>query len=83
MGASQTPPQDVAHVQFRSRIAFKLVWTPPLFNAFVIVDDEGKLLNIGHPTGRSMPSLRERAMNYKVVEGSKYGAAARKVGFLN
>ena len=26
MGCAQEPPQDVAHVQFRSRIAFKLVW---------------------------------------------------------
>lgn len=26
MGCNQDPPQDVAHLQFRSRIAFKLVW---------------------------------------------------------
>jgi len=26
IGCSQNPPQDVAHVQFQSRIAFKLVW---------------------------------------------------------
>ena len=31
--------QDVAHVQFRARIAFKLVWAPPDFNSFVLVDD--------------------------------------------
>ena len=26
MGCDREPPQDVAHLQFRSRIAFKLVW---------------------------------------------------------
>lgn len=26
IGCNQNPPQDVAHVQFKSRIAFKLVW---------------------------------------------------------
>jgi hypothetical protein len=26
MGCNTDPPQDVAHLQFRSRIAFKLVW---------------------------------------------------------
>ena len=43
-GCHLEPPQDVAHVQFRSRIAFKLVWAPPAFEAFVLVDDAG-----GHP----------------------------------
>lgn len=37
--------QDVAHVQFRARIAFKLVWAPPDFNSFVLVAD-------GAPKGR-------------------------------
>ena len=36
-------PQDVAHVQFQSRIAFKLVWCPPAFNTFVLIDDDGKI----------------------------------------
>jgi len=26
MGCNKEPPQDVAHIQFKSRIAFKLVW---------------------------------------------------------
>jgi hypothetical protein len=26
IGCAQNPPRDVAHIQFRSRIAFKLVW---------------------------------------------------------
>ena len=32
----------------RSRIAFKLVWAPPDFNSFVLVDDGGDL-DIVHP----------------------------------
>jgi hypothetical protein len=26
LGCHHDPPRDVAHVQFRSRVAFKLVW---------------------------------------------------------
>lgn len=44
IGCSREPPQDVAHLQFRSRIAFKLVWVPPHFDSFVLVDDDGALL---------------------------------------
>jgi len=35
-GAHMTPPRDVAHVQFSSRVAFKLVWVPPNFEEFVL-----------------------------------------------
>lgn len=45
IGCNQEPPRDVAHLQFKSRIAFKLVWVPPSFTTFVIVDDAGNLLN--------------------------------------
>lgn len=45
IGCQKDPPQDVAHVQFQSRIAFKLVWVPPTFERFVLVDDAGDLLN--------------------------------------
>ena len=39
------PPQDVDHIQFRSRIAFKLGWVPnERFDAFVLVDDDGNEL---------------------------------------
>ena len=40
---SSTSPliRQVAHVQFRSRIAFKLVWVPPALSSFVLVDDAG------------------------------------------
>jgi len=51
-GCHLTPPSDVAHIQFQSRIAFKLVWCPPEFASFVLVDDEGNLLKKGTPTGR-------------------------------
>ena len=44
MGCNTEPPQDVAHIQFKSRVAFKLVWAPPNFDSFVLVDDDGNLL---------------------------------------
>jgi len=78
-GCHLEPPQDVAHIQFRSRIAFKLVWAPtPGFDEFVLVDDEGKLLANGKPTG-ALPSLRERQMNYRLVQGSKYAVEADNI----
>lgn len=77
-GSNQDPPQDVAHVQFRSRIAFKLVWSPPKFDTFVLVDDDGKELARGTPTG-DLPSLRQRQMNYELVKGSKYAEVADAV----
>lgn len=79
IGCNKDPPQDVAHVQFRSRIAFKLVWCPTeMFDIFVLVDDDGKELAHGKPTGK-LPSLQERVVNYKVVAGSKYAVAADKI----
>jgi len=71
-------PQDVAHVQFHSRVAFKLVWVPGPKNdykKFVLVDDEGTLLNVGEPTGR-LPYIQSRIYNFKEVENSKYAKAA-------
>jgi hypothetical protein len=32
IGANKSPPQDVADLQFKSRVAFKLVWSPPTFD---------------------------------------------------
>jgi hypothetical protein len=79
IGCNQDPPRDVAHIQFQSRIAFKLVWCPtPSFDTFVLVDDDGKLLAKGTPTG-TLPALRERQVNFKIVEGSKYAKAAMEV----
>merc|ERR1719401_2759468 len=46
-GCNAEPPRDVAHTQFRARIAFKLVWCPPDFGTFVLVDDAGECLNRG------------------------------------
>lgn len=74
-GAHETPPRDVAHVQFSSRIAFKLVWSPPDFTQFVLVDDEGRELRRGKPTG-SLPSIRARQSNYALVKGGKYASEA-------
>jgi hypothetical protein len=76
LGCSKEPPQDVAHVQFRARIGFKLVWVPnERYDTFVLVDDNGTLLAKGKPSD-GLPSLREREMNYKIVAGSKYSKAA-------
>jgi hypothetical protein len=74
-GAHLTPPSDVAHVQFSSRVAFKLVWVPPDFNQFVLVDDEGRELKRGKPTG-NLPSLHARKGNYALVKGGKYAVEA-------
>ena len=80
LGAGKTPPSDVAHVQFRSRVAFKLVWVPPLFSTFVLVDDDGKLLAQGTPQeGSGLPSLRERKANYDAVTGGKYAVEAERI----
>jgi hypothetical protein len=76
MGCNSDPPRDVAHVQFRARIAFKLVWVPnPQFDSFVLVDDDGALLAKGKPSG-ILPALRERQANYRIVQGSKYAKEA-------
>eukprot|EP00941_MAST-03F_sp_MAST-3F-sp1_P003195 g3195.t1 len=77
-GCNQDPPQDVAHIQFQSRIAWKLVWCPPEYESFCIVDDEGNLLNSGKPTG-PLPHLFHRKQNYSFVKGSKYARAANEL----
>jgi len=74
-GAHLTPPSDVAHIQFSARVAFKLVWAPPDFTQFVLVDDEGRLLKQGRPTG-NLPHLGARRGNYQLVVGGKYATAA-------
>ena len=80
LGAARDPPSDVAHVQFRSRIAFKLVWAPPTFDTFVLVDDDGKLLARGTPKeGSGLPSLQQRQKNFEVVRGGRYAAEAEKI----
>ena len=78
MGCDRTPPADVAHLQFKSRIAFKLVWVPPGFTQFVLVDDEGELLASGTPKGE-LPDYRQRARNWQSVGQSKYSVAALKM----
>ena len=76
IGCNKDPPSDVAHVQFQSRIAFKLVWVPTEnFDTFVLVDDDGNELAVGKPTGQ-LPNLRERMRNYEIMKGSKYSRVA-------
>ncbi|CAK0838884.1 unnamed protein product [Prorocentrum cordatum] len=59
----------------QGRIAFKLVWAPPDFSQFVLVDDEGRELRRGRPTG-SLPPARARQGNFELVAGGKYALAA-------
>ncbi|KAL7530419.1 hypothetical protein ACHAWF_003370 [Thalassiosira exigua] len=76
-GCSSDPPRDVAHVQFRSQVAFKLVWVPnEEYDAFALVDDDGKLLAKGRPSGGRLPHRTQREMNYRIMRGSKYAKAA-------
>lgn len=82
MGCNSDPPRDVARVQFRSRVAFKLVWVPNAeYDMFVLVDDDGKLLARGTPSdGPGMlPRRREREMNYHIMKGSKYATVAENI----
>ncbi|CAK9103788.1 unnamed protein product [Durusdinium trenchii] len=69
-GCHLEPPQDVAHVQFRSRVAFKLVWCPPAFKKFVLVDDDGNYLAHGEPSGE-LPHEIWRKSNYELVKGGR------------
>ena len=80
-GCHMDPPRDVAHVQFRSRIAFKLVWCPPTFETFVLVDDDGDLLATGCPTGPGLPDARQRVANYGRC-AAPYAVAADKRGVV-
>jgi len=82
LGSGQEPPRDVAHVQFKSKIAWKLVWVPGPeqdFRSFVLVDDAGELLAKGTPSGSGMPSVMERKQNYEVVRGGRYAVEADKL----
>ena len=78
-GCHRDPPSDVAHLQFRARVAFQLVWCPPDFSRFVLVDDDGALLNTGCPKGR-LPFKGDREMNFRLVGKSKYAKEALRVG---
>lgn len=81
IGCNLDPPQDVAHIQFKSRIAFKLVWVPNAnFDKFVLVDDDGKELARGSPSGQ-LPHIRQRQMNYELVRGSKYSRVVDQIAF--
>mmetsp|Transcript_79194 Transcript_79194/g.164349 ORF Transcript_79194/g.164349 Transcript_79194/m.164349 type:complete len:237 (-) Transcript_79194:394-1104(-) len=78
IGCSSNPPRDVAHIQFKSRVAFKLVWVPPNFDSFVLLDDDGKELRRGFPTGGTLPAYEQRQANFDLVKGGQYEAAAKK-----
>ncbi|KAL3756775.1 hypothetical protein ACHAWU_003525 [Discostella pseudostelligera] len=82
IGCHTDPPRDVAHIQFRSRVAFKLVWVPNAnYDTFVLVDDDGKLLAVGTPSDGpgALPPRRERERNYQIMKGSKYATVAESL----
>lgn len=85
MGCNQVDPatgeggRDVAHIQFRARIAFKLVWVPPEFTSFVLVDDSGELLAGPAVPGGRLPHPSQRRKNYAAVRGSQYAVAADEI----
>jgi hypothetical protein len=57
----------------------KLVWAPTAnFDIFVLVDDDGKELARGKPLG-NLPNIRQRQMNFAIVQGGKYAKAAEAV----
>ena len=79
-GANQEPPHDVAHVQFQSKIAWKLVWVPGEagdFSRFVLVDENGKSLTTGVPTG-NVPRVEEREHNFRMLRGGRYAECAKE-----
>lgn len=49
------------HARLRSEILLSQVWCPPSFSSFVLVDDDGQLLNRGTPTGQ-LPPLSQRRL---------------------
>ena len=68
-------PQDVAHIQFKSRIAFKLVWcADDDYRKFLLVDDVGNILKEGHVQSgdTTKPSKFERMLNNQYVKGGIY-----------
>lgn len=82
IGCNTHPPRDVAHIQFRSRVAFKLVWVPNAeYDTFVLVDDDGKVLAQGTPSDgpAALPARRERERNYQIMKGSKYATVAESL----
>ena len=60
-------------------MAWKLVWVPPTFEEFVLVDDDGELLASGKPTGR-LPRISEREQNFRITGNGKYSKEAAKRG---
>jgi len=78
LGGGLEPPKDVAHLQFKSTIAWKLVWVPGTaadYTRFVLVDDKGGQLATGVPSGH-IPMFRERMHNYEMLKGGRYATAA-------
>ena len=72
-------PSDAATAVCSSSpvVAVKIVWIPPWFTTFVVVDHDGRALNVGVPTSASLPPLGERVKNFRFVEHTEYGRFAK------
>jgi len=64
IGAGKEPPFDVAHHQFKSEVAFYLVWLKGS-NQFALVTEEGEHLACGQAEGK-LPSAEQRKDNWQI-----------------
>ena len=80
-GCHLEPPQDVAHVQFRSRIAFKLVWCPRL----IPLCSSTMTASCSRPARRraACPTRASGRRSTGSCAEGKYATAAEKVGAEN
>lgn len=76
---SQRCHESILTHLFSFLLPVKLVWVPnENFDTFVLVDDDGKELARGTPTG-SLPHIRQRQRNYAMVRGGKYASVVESI----
>lgn len=59
-------PEDIAHVQFKSEVAFYLVWLKG-GDQFALVTEQGEHLACGHPS-KDLPTVSDRKGNWLIFE---------------
>lgn len=74
-GAGKEPPSDVAHHQFKSEVAFYLVWKNG-GDQFALVTEQGENLASGEPTG-TLPPARQRRANWQIFTEDGVGKIAK------
>jgi len=75
LGAGKEPPFDVAHHQFKSEVAFYLVWKEG-GGKFALVTEQGDNLACGEPTGK-LPSKDARKLNWQIFTEEGAGKIAQ------